>query len=164
MSKATTKQPIPSHNIPKSRVFATGSNGAKEAKVRELGVSKHYDNNSDVVNALPGIGVQFSDLQESVIEFKKWRANPQSSNVDKIMYNDDTRELVIKFNGGAYYTYYDIDFAQFNSIFMGEGICRTEGESKWGSWFVGKTPSVGAAVYEILVRSGARYSRGGNLK
>jgi hypothetical protein len=45
--------------IPNSHVYATGSNKAKIEKVKELGISKHYDNNSDVVNALETIGVQF---------------------------------------------------------------------------------------------------------
>jgi hypothetical protein len=45
--------------IPESRVFATGSNKAKIDKVNELSISKHYDNNSDVVDALKGIGMQF---------------------------------------------------------------------------------------------------------
>ena len=45
--------------IPESRVYATGSNKAKIEKVNELGISKHYDNNSDVVDALKGIGMQF---------------------------------------------------------------------------------------------------------
>ena len=51
--------------IPESRVFATGSNKAKIDKVNELSISKHYDNNSDVVDALKGIGMQFeiSDSQ-----------------------------------------------------------------------------------------------------
>ena len=45
--------------IPESRVYATGSNKAKIEKINELGISKHYDNNSDVVDALKGIGMQF---------------------------------------------------------------------------------------------------------
>lgn len=45
--------------IPESRVYATGSNKAKIDKINELGISKHYDNNSDVIDALKGIGVQF---------------------------------------------------------------------------------------------------------
>ena len=45
--------------IPSSRVYATGSNKAKIEKINELGISKHYDNNSDVVDALKGIGMQF---------------------------------------------------------------------------------------------------------
>jgi len=44
--------------IPFGNVYATGSNEAKIKKIKELGISKHYDNNSDVVNALKGIGVK----------------------------------------------------------------------------------------------------------
>jgi len=46
-------------NIPHSRVYATGSNGAKALKVKELGIDKHIDNNRDVVKVLPGIGEKF---------------------------------------------------------------------------------------------------------
>ena len=51
--------------IPELRVYATGSNEAKIAKIKELGISKHYDNNSDVIKGLGTIGVQFeiSDKQ-----------------------------------------------------------------------------------------------------
>jgi hypothetical protein len=45
--------------IPYSRVFATGSNKAKEEKVKELGINKHIDNNALVVKALPGVGQKF---------------------------------------------------------------------------------------------------------
>lgn len=45
--------------IPADRVWATGSNKSKEEKVKELGIIKHYDNNKEVVDALPGIGVKF---------------------------------------------------------------------------------------------------------
>jgi len=42
--------------IPESRVYATGSNENKIAKIKELGINKHYDNNKDVVDKLEGIG------------------------------------------------------------------------------------------------------------
>lgn len=45
--------------IPASKVFATGSNKAKIAKVLELKVSKHIDNNADVIKELGEIGEQF---------------------------------------------------------------------------------------------------------
>jgi hypothetical protein len=38
--------------IPQSRVFATGSNKAKIEKIKELRISKHIDNNRDVINEL----------------------------------------------------------------------------------------------------------------
>lgn len=104
------------------------------------------------------------DKGTDLIELKKWRSDASSSNIDKIMYNDENRELVIRFNGGSYYTYYDIDFTEFVGIFNGAGICRTSGENSYGTWFVGKTPSVGAAVFNILVNSGKRYTKGGSLR
>jgi hypothetical protein len=42
-------------------IYATGSNKAKEEKVLSLGITKHYDNNPDVVAALPSVGHQFTE-------------------------------------------------------------------------------------------------------
>jgi soluble P-type ATPase len=42
--------------IPESRVYATGSNKAKVEKVKELGITTHYDNNIEVVKELGNIG------------------------------------------------------------------------------------------------------------
>lgn len=42
--------------IPLSRVYATGSNKAKVEKIKELNISKHYDNNPDVIKELGNIG------------------------------------------------------------------------------------------------------------
>jgi hypothetical protein len=100
----------------------------------------------------------------SKIELKTWRNTANSSNVDKMKWNDETNELVIKFNDGSYYTYFDIDSNTFFSIVNGEASCITEGENENGSWWVGKTPSVGASVYEYLVSNGVRYESGGSLK
>jgi len=106
-----------------------------------------------------------ADLRLEVFyQFFKWRSKPNSSNVKNIMYNDETKEMVIEFNSGEKYTYSNIDFSQFQRVFSGAGVCRTEGENKWGSWFVGKTPSVGAAVYQTLVLKGVPYIKGGSLR
>lgn len=42
-----------------SNVYATGSNQAKIDKIKELGITTHYDNNKDVVDALPNVGKLF---------------------------------------------------------------------------------------------------------
>ena len=42
--------------IPESRIYATGSNKAKIEKIKELGITIHYDNNTDVINELGEIG------------------------------------------------------------------------------------------------------------
>ena len=47
------------HGVNLRNVYATGSNKAKIEKVKELGVSTHYDNNIDVVKELGSIGNKF---------------------------------------------------------------------------------------------------------
>ena len=47
--------------IDESKVYATGSNKAKVEKIKELGITKHYDNNADVIKELGSIGSKFSD-------------------------------------------------------------------------------------------------------
>ena len=56
--------------IPKSRVYATGSNSAKVEKIKALGISKHYDNNADVVKELGTIGSKFMEF-ESYTDYPK---------------------------------------------------------------------------------------------
>ena len=103
------------------------------------------------------------DVIELMKEFKVWKSDADSSNVNKIKYNDETKELVLEFNSGDIYTYFDIDFDIFKDIFQGNGICRTDGFNEYGEWWVGKSPSVGAAVYSILVEGGYSYIQGGSM-
>lgn len=52
--------------IPHGNVYATGSNKSKEEKIKELNIKTHYDNNPDVVKALPGIGNKFSKVKKVI--------------------------------------------------------------------------------------------------
>lgn len=45
--------------IPRDRVIWTGSNNAKVNEVRRRGITAFYDDNSDVIKMLPGIGKLF---------------------------------------------------------------------------------------------------------
>lgn len=42
--------------IPFNHIYATGSNEAKIAKIKELKIQIHYDNNNDVLNQLGSVG------------------------------------------------------------------------------------------------------------
>ena len=98
-------------------------------------------------------------------EFKKWRAdNIQSSNVKKIMYNDETKEMFIQFQDKSIYTYFAVPFQLFLDVSGGKATCITSGENKYGKWFVGKTPSVGAAVHKFLIKKGIKYQKGGSFR
>ena len=59
-----------SHNM----VFATGSNSEKIKKIAELGISKHYDNNPDVVKALKSVGQKFEETYNDYPEAAKENA------------------------------------------------------------------------------------------
>ena len=58
--------------IPHSRVYATGSNKAKIQKIKDLKITKHYDNNNDVIDQLGRIGVDFNCpcLDKFVVELE----------------------------------------------------------------------------------------------
>jgi hypothetical protein len=47
-------------NIPRENIIAAGSNQRKIQKVKDLGITTFYDDNSDVIKLLPGIGKLFN--------------------------------------------------------------------------------------------------------
>lgn len=107
------------------------------------------------------------ELTEDSVEyiFKKWRGdNIKSSNVKNIMYNDETKEMFIQFQDKSIYTYFNVSFQLFLDVSGGKATCITSGENKYGSWWVGKTPSVGAAVHKYLIKGGVTYKKGGSLR
>jgi ABC-type uncharacterized transport system substrate-binding protein len=110
------------------------------------------------------LGVELTDDNVEHI-FKKWRSdNIRSSNVKSILYNDETNEMFIKFQDKSIYTYFNVPFQLFLDVSGGKATCITSGENKYGSWFVGKTPSAGAAVHRYLIKRGVAYKKGGSLR
>lgn len=61
--------------IPRSRVFATGSNQNKIDKIKSLGITKHYDNNNDVIKKIGSIGelvkLSIHEIFSEYIKFSK---------------------------------------------------------------------------------------------
>lgn len=86
-----------------------------------------------------------------------------SSNVDRMKYFEDKKELVIRFNDGEYYTYFNVEEDLFKKILEGDAACITSGSNEFGEWEVGKYPSVGAAVYKYLVKKDVDYQPGGSF-
>jgi hypothetical protein len=86
----------------------------------------------------------------------------KSSNVWKFKWNDETGDLVVKFQDGSTYTYFGVSQLDFEAFSTGSGgVCETEGSNRWGSWDIGKNPSVGAAVWDVLMTY--NYSEGGSV-
>ena len=108
-----------------------------------------------------------TDLDEESVEhaFKVWRGSSiPSANVRRMSYNDETRQLVIQFQDKSIYTYFNVDFETFKDVSGGRAVCTTSGQNAYGEWRVGKTPSVGSAVWRYLIRKKIKYKRGGTLK
>ena len=88
-------------NLPSDHIFATGSNSAKIEKVKALGISKHYDNNPDVVKALGSIGQKFK-IQFAIQDEEKRIVTGAAMIADLPIYRrDDVR--------GEYYVVFDKD-------------------------------------------------------
>ncbi|MFY8170062.1 MAG: KTSC domain-containing protein [Candidatus Fonsibacter sp.] len=123
-------------------------------------INNGYEQDQAVAMCIAKADEEFTILDE----FKKWRSKPTSANVKDIMYNDEIEELVIKFHDGQIYTYSNISFSTFQTIYTGDAAPITSGENRWHKWEEGKAPSVGAAVYKVLVRRKAPFTKGGSLR
>lgn len=86
--------------IPESRVYATGSNSAKVEKVKELGIDKHYDNNSDVVKALGSVGNKFQYLSFAIQNEDQHIISGPLMIADQLIYRNNERfgEHYVKFS------------------------------------------------------------------
>lgn len=110
---------------------------------------------------------KINKIESYVEEFKIVYGNTRtrnksikSSNVWKFKYNTETGDLVVKFQDGSVYTYFKVSLSDFEQFASGSGgTCKTEGKNKWGSWQIGKNPSVGAAIFDVLDKYS--YSKGG---
>jgi hypothetical protein len=102
-------------------------------------------------------------------DFRKWRINSiESSNVKKILYNEETEELTIQFQDKSIYTYFNIPLEMAREIWEGKAVCTTSGSNEYGEWEVGKTPSNGAAIWDYLrgrkITPEPKYKKGGSFR
>jgi hypothetical protein len=122
----------------------------KLKQIREEKLSSDIDTLS-----IEELGEIYKYLEEdfSIIRSK----NINSSNVKSYRYNTETFELEITFNNGSKYRYFEIDFETFENISYGDATCITTGENEFGSWYEGKSPSYGAAIWDFLINNDVQY-------
>lgn len=93
-------------------------------------------------------------------EFQVYRSNRlKSSNVKYVNYDSNTQVMTITFNNNAVYEYYKVDMLLYLQVRNGLASATTTGSNRFGSWFKGKFPSNGAAVWKFLRRSNIKYKR-----
>jgi hypothetical protein len=88
-----------------------------------------------------------------------------SSNVNSFGYDDKTGRLLVKFQGdypqqnGPVYAYGGVPKQIFDLFKTGAVPARTDGKNKWGRWFRGKVPSLGASLFTLIKNGGYSYTR-----
>ena len=92
------------------------------------------------------------------------RAMP-SSNIYGFNYDYDNGKLLVKFQGnkgegeGSVYGYEGVPPYMFNLFKRGAAIAKTTGQNKWGSWWRGKSPSIGSAFHSFIKGGGYPYQK-----
>jgi hypothetical protein len=88
-----------------------------------------------------------------------------SSNVEGFAYDDKTGKLLVRFLGkhpnrnGPIYGYEGVPKEVFDMFQKGAVPARTDGQNKWGKWWKGKVPSIGASLYTLIKNRGYPYQR-----
>jgi hypothetical protein len=83
----------------------------------------------------------------------------KSSNVYGYRYNPLKKELAVRFNEGSVYRYSGVPKQIFDMFAQGDGVARTNGSNRWGRWWRGKEPSMGAALNNLIKLGGYPYQR-----
>jgi Putative phage serine protease XkdF len=151
--------------IDESKAYATGSLDAKVAKIKELGISKHFDDNLEVIKKLPdNIGQKFiSNISRFAINEEKRIISGAAMIADMPIYRKDKdlgeyyvvfdaasiQDIVQKFSAKGFMTNFNLfhddkaavsDVTIFNSFISNTdlGIHPPEGFSDCanGSWFI----------------------------
>ena len=83
-----------------------------------------------------------------------------SSNVEGFAYDPKTNRLYVRFLGrypernGPVYQYENVPANIFDIFRKGAIPAKTNGRNRWGRWFRGKYPSIGAAMYHVIRAGG----------
>lgn len=107
------------------------------------------------VESMPPSTPQEPDLEEG----------GPSSNIESFGYDDKTGRLLVRFLGkhpnreGPIYAYGGVPKQIFDLFQRGAIPARTDGRNKWGRWWKGKVPSLGASMYTLIKGGNYPYQR-----
>ncbi len=87
------------------------------------------------------------------------QADLQSSNVYGYRFNPRNKKLQVRFQGGSVYEYDNVPDQIFNLFSSGNAQARTNGKNRYGQWWRGKNPSLGAALNQYIKAGGYDYRK-----
>jgi len=83
----------------------------------------------------------------------------QSSNIWGFSYEPGSKKLFVRFQGDGVYEYDGVPPQIFNLFQQGAVPAKTTGSNNYGSWWVGKNPSLGASLFELIKSKGYPYQK-----
>ena len=116
---------------------------------------------------------RIEELLQSPVESLPPNINPEeqltegmpSSNVESFGYDEKTRRLLVRFLGdypnrhGPIYAYKGVPRNIFEIFRSGSIPARTDGRNRWGKWWRGKVPSLGASLFTLIKQGTYPYER-----
>lgn len=78
------------------------------------------------------------------------QADLNSSNIWGTAYDRRTGKMRVRFQGGAEYEYDGVPANIYKAFASGSASAKTQGQNRYGRWWVGKNPSLGAAMNQYI--------------
>jgi hypothetical protein len=73
-----------------------------------------------------------------------------SSNIWGTAYDPKTGKMKVRFQGGSEYEYDGVPANIYRAFTKGNASAKTKGKNQYGEWWVGKNPSLGAAMNQYI--------------
>lgn len=87
------------------------------------------------------------------------QADLQSSTVYGFNYDNRNRKLYVRFQGDGTYEYDNVPPSVFRLFATGSARAKTNGRNRYGAWFIGKSPSLGASLNQYIKAAGFPYRK-----
>lgn len=86
-------------------------------------------------------------------------ADLNSSNVWGAAYDPKSGKMKVRFQGGSEYEYDGVPENIFRAFIKGNASAKTKGRNQYGQWWVGKNPSLGAALNQYIKAGNFNYRK-----
>lgn len=158
--EAPTQTPIPES----ARLIWILSGGQPEAFAQYLGTFPDASLNALQRNPAQ-LQAMLAQLQQQMPQGNQGSADgiPQadlnSSNIYGFRYDPKTGKLLVRFQGGSVYGYQGVPQEIFRIFQHGAIPAKTKGKNRYGEWWQGKVPSLGAAFHALIKQGDYPYQK-----
>lgn len=134
------------------KAFAKYAKQVPDANINRIAANKTTLDNA--LNKLQG-SIQISKGEMAGIP----QAGLQSSTVYGFKYSPKNKRLFVKFQGDGVYKYDNVPSTIAKLFMNGAAMAKTQGSNKFGAWWKGKKPSLGAALNQHIKNLGFPYQK-----